>query len=515
MIQPMTEFSCDELATCTRMLEAIASDLTLLSPLPEDERIRLIVAAGLVSRPGKLEALNRRKAERRRKQEAKQAQERTAIAETTIRKLRTQSVFVAPPRLISLPAAMDEGPELVVPRSCYVCKAEYRRVHPFYDSMCPPCASFNYDKRFQTARLDDRVALITGARLKIGYQAALMLLRAGARVIVTTRFPQDSALRYIQEADFADWADRLQVHGLDLRHSPSVELFTRFIDRKYSRLDFLINNAAQTVRRPPGFYRHLLEVEDRPYFDLPIAAQALLRHHEEFKAALNHEPSTQRHDGTAWVSEWHQDKVSAAPGVTASAQLSQIPYACDEMAHDPELFPVGQLDADQQQVDLRRMNSWRMTLADVPTDELLEVQLVNAVAPFILCSKLKPLMLRTPADGKHIVNVSAMEGKFNRHTKTDKHPHTNMAKAALNMMTLTSARDYARFGIYMNAVDTGWVTDEDPADISERKFSDYDFQPPLDIVDGAARVIDPIFSGIITGNHTWGKFLKDYVPTDW
>jgi NAD(P)-dependent dehydrogenase (short-subunit alcohol dehydrogenase family) len=156
-----------------------------------------------------------------------------------------------------------------------------------------------------------------------------------------------------------------------------------------------------------------------------------------------------------------------------------------------------------------------MTLADVPTDELLEVQLVNAIAPFILCSKLKPLMLRTPGDGKHIVNVSAMEGKFNRFTKTDKHPHTNMAKAALNMMTLTSARDYARFGIYMNAVDTGWVTDEDPAEISERKQAEYDFQPPLDIVDGAARVIDPIFSGVLSGQHTWGKFLKDYMPTDW
>jgi NAD(P)-dependent dehydrogenase (short-subunit alcohol dehydrogenase family) len=512
---PMTDISFEALSACTELLETIASDLTILAKLPKEQRIRLLMAAGQVVRPERAETKKLRRASRKEQKEAKRSLDRSAKAATTMRSLRMDSVYVAPPRLLLAEENQAAFAELLHPKACYVCKTEYRRVHPFYDSMCPPCAAFNYDKRFQTARLDGRVALITGARLKIGYQAALMLLRAGAEVIVTTRFPQDSALRYIREPDFGDWADRLQVHGLDLRHSPSVELFTSFIDRTYNRLDFLINNAAQTVRRPPGFYQHLLEIEERPYLDLPIEAQAILRHHETFKASLKQEAGMDAHDGTTWVSEWHQGKSLPAPGVTASAQLSQVPYACDEAAHDPTLFPAGRLDQDLQQVDLRTTNSWRMTLADVPTSELLEVQLVNAVAPFILCSKLKPLMLRVPTHDKHIVNVSAMEGKFSRHTKTDKHPHTNMAKAALNMMTLTSARDYARYGIFMNAVDTGWVTDEDPAEISQRKHEEHDFQPPLDIVDGAARVIDPIFSGILTGNHTWGKFLKDYVPTDW
>ena len=497
------KFSEKEITDCISLLQNLGEDNQQFLHLSEKQRIALMRAAGKISRPDRNEIRKRRNDIKKMKRQVVDKKERSARAATGIRRARETAVFVAPKQISDVNHERSESLELKSPRNCYICKSEYRRLHFFYDSMCPGCAELNYQKRFQTASLEGKVALITGSRLKIGYQATLMMLRAGARVIATTRFPVDSALRFCREDDFSQWRNRLHIYGLDLRHTPSVEMFTKFIEQKYDRLDILINNAAQTVRRPPGFYAHLMPNEAKIFQDLPVDARFLLKEYESCKRRLD----------TPLALSWNTKEPGI--GIRASAQLSQIPYAYDHTLGQEKIFPKGKLDADLQQVDLRKVNSWRLRLGEIKTSEMLEIQLVNIIAPFVLCDKLLPLLKRDNTGQKHIVNVSAMEGKFFRYEKDSRHPHTNMAKAALNMLTHTSAGDLAKYGIFMNAVDTGWVTDEDPVALAALKQERHDFQPPLDIVDGAARVCDPFFSGILTGKHWCGKFLKDYFPIDW
>jgi len=506
--------SLEEIDQCISILEQLTLDTNQLFELSEEKRTALLKVSGLLSRP------NRDEFQRRRK-DAKKAAKRKMIAKDTharkttgIRSARESALFIAP-KLLASAYIPDKTLELESPRNCYVCKTVFTKLHHFYDTMCTSCGDLNYAKRFQTTDLKDQVAVITGSRLKIGYHITLMLLRSGATVVATTRFPADSAIRFSKEEDYKDWNDRLHIHGLDLRHIPSVEIFCNYIEQKYDRLDILINNAAQTVRRPSGFYFHLMENEKKPIEELPKLAQPFLKDHINCLKELS-----DLSIGTSKTSKnnvlpvtWHGPEPGI--GLRNSAELSQIPYSFDNSLQTSEVFPEGELDADLQQVDLRKTNSWRLKLGEIETTEMVEVQLVNAVAPFVLCNRLSNLMMKENTGKKHIINVSAMEGKFHRFKKVDRHPHTNMAKAALNMLTHTSSATFAKSGIYMNAVDTGWVTDEDPAELAKKKETIHDFQPPLDIVDGAARVMDPLIDGINTGKHWSGKFLKDYFPIDW
>ena len=361
--------------------------------------------------------------------------------------------------------------------------------------MCEACGDFNYAKREQTADLTGHYALVTGARVKIGYQASLKLLRAGAHV------DRHDALSGRRRGPILEGAGFRRRSASACRSSGSICGTRRASScsrasscERLPRLDYILNNACQTVRRPGGILSATCSRRGRA---ARRACRGVARRCSRVTTSCCRTLSApQRARARALVAVARRGQ---GEGLVHSAALSQRRYLDEDYRDGDTLFPADRYDEDRQQVDLREINSWRLRLHEVETPELLEVQLVNAIAPYILNARLKPLMVRTAGRHKHIVNVSAMEGQFYRTTKTDKHPHTNMAKAALNMMTRTSAPDFVKDGIHMNAVDTGWVTDEDPAVHAARK-AELGFSPPLDIIDGAARIVDPIFVGRLTGD---------------
>lgn len=360
---------------------------------------------------------------------------------------------------------------------CYICKDHYWEVHPFYHQLCMSCAASNLEQRSARTDLTGRRALLTGGRVKIGHELALMLLRDGADLTVTTRFPRDAAARFAAVPDRDCWWDRLTIAALDLRDPRQVLAFT---DEELDRgrpLDILVNNAAQTLRRAPEAYAAL------------AAAEA---------AGL---PAARHWVAPGFVVPGSPNLALTAGGPSASAVL------------DVSVGVGGLVDAAGLLPDTAPGNSWTLQLGQVSAAELIEVQLVNAVAPFLLADRLLPLMEASPHPTRYLINVSAVEGQFGALNKSPDHPHTNMAKAALNMLTRTSAAALAARGIHCCSVDTGWVTDEKPA-AARARHAATGWRPPLDVVDGAARIYHPIREGE-AGRPLHAVFLKDYRPAAW
>ncbi|MDC0717869.1 SDR family oxidoreductase [Nannocystis bainbridge] len=453
---PLTE---PDLDIALRLL----SHLSLRPSLLRGDHPRLVALRQAIynfHRDDRRHARSERRRDRQRR-DAQEAEDRQRAEAAAIRK-RHLGVAATPE-----PPPEPTVHELHAPRPCYVCKQPYTRLHFFYDRLCPACAARSYARRGDAVDLRGRIALVTGGRIKIGHQVALRLLRWGARVLVTSRFARDTARRFADQPDFEAFRDRLEIIALDLRQIPRVEAFAARLDAELPALDILVNNAAQTIHRPPEFYAALLADEARPEA-LPPALQSLL----------------------------------AEPHVPGDISLPEHP-----------LFPQRSDDGFGQPLDLRERNSWRLRLDEVGTLEMVEVQLINAVAPFVLNARLRHTMARADR-AAFVVNVSAPEGRFDRDWKAPFHPHTNMAKAALNMMTRTAADDYATDRIFMTSVDTGWASNENPAPIADA-MRDRGFMPPLDLVDAAARVCDPIVRGLRDGEFLRGVFLKDFEPISW
>jgi len=419
------------------------------------------------------------------------------------------------------PVETPEAIKLNFARSCHICGVNFKELDPFYDQLCQSCASFNHMKRSSSVDMTGRVCLLTGARVKIGYCVALKLLRMNATVIITTRFPHDAAERYSKEPDFLTFKGRLHIYGLDFRDITAVHYFCAHIRSKFTRLDALINNAAQTVRRPPQYYEHLIPNERTR---VPDSVLDVISVTDVYKLENGSFDFTTQKTIAAGLTESMSTSTDLItkdliPAPT-SALLSQTKLIPSDSTSS-HAFPPGLYDRDDQQVDIRTQNSWTMNLTEISTVEMIECHAINTFAPWVIISELTPLLRSTTSPPsstapspsqfpRFIVNVSAMEGQFYRR-KTSQHPHTNMAKAALNMLTRTSASGLMEEGIYMSAVDTGWITDEKPVGEWDKREA----PPPLDEIDAAMRILDPVILGVSGVEMVWGVFMKNYMATRW
>jgi len=401
--------------------------------------------------------------------------------------------------------------ELITARGCYICKQDFTLVDAFYHWLCPSCAAFSHSKRDQRTDLAGKRALLTGGRAKIGMYIALRLLRDGAHTTITTRFPKDAVRRFAAMEDSPEWLHRLKIVGIDLRDPTQVIALTDDVAAA-GPLDILINNACQTVRRSPGAYSNLVELESAPLPDLPVLPEMVSfdRISEAHPAAI-----AGALDSLAIAHHEGEDDEHALAAHNAASMTALALKAGNASLH-AHLAGTA-VDAGGLLPDVQTNNSWTQVVDEVDPLELLEVQFCNSIAPFLLISRLRPAMRAAVAAGArraYVVNVSAMEGQFSRRYKGPGHPHTNMAKAALNMLTRTSAGEmFETDQILMTAVDTGWITDERPHH-EKLRIAAEGWHAPLDLVDGAARVYDPIVLGE-AGEDLYGCFVKDYKPSPW
>jgi NAD(P)-dependent dehydrogenase (short-subunit alcohol dehydrogenase family) len=433
---------------------------------------------------------------RRRKREAEAAADRAVIELTATGSASRIDDETAGIPLTSTAKGASAG-TLIVPRACYMCKKRYTQVDAFYHQLCPECAALSHSKRDARTDISGRRALLTGGRAKIGMYIALRLLRDGAELTITTRFPRDAVRRFASLPDSDEWLHRLRVVGIDLRDPAQVVALADDVASR-GHLDILVNNAAQTVRRQPGAYTPLAEAERTP---LPEH----LRAENGGVPMLTFGHTSDLHPA-ALVGELDSHPV-LADSATAADELTALAMTAGSA-------DLSRIDAGGLVPDVVDTNSWVQGIGEISELELLEVQLCNQTAPFILISRLRPALAASPARRTYVINVSAMEGQFGRRYKGAGHPHTNMSKAALNMLTRTSAAEMLETdGILMTAVDTGWITDERPHTTKVR-LADEGFKAPLDLVDGAARVYDPIVRGE-AGEDVHGVFLKDYAASPW
>ncbi|KAF8243644.1 NAD(P)-binding protein [Wilcoxina mikolae CBS 423.85] len=335
-------------------------------------------------------------------------------------------------------------------KRCYICQYTLRSAHTLYPSLCNPCGNFNIAESSlslpQNLNLDGKTALVTGGRTNLGYHTALRLLRCGARVVVSSRYPFDTKSRYLQEGDSADWLERLKIVGADFRTAADVFALVNAVRRCLGewgteKLDMLINNAAQT------------------WTDAVETEMLCVRREEQLCSSISNAETTL-------------------------------------------ILPPGE-------------STWTQKMHKIPYEDVITSYGINAFVPFVLIRELLPLMCSSTRSNKptgYIINVSAREGQpehIPTHKRAGYHVHTNMAKAALNMLTETEAAVVWREErIAMNSVDPGYLS-SDPQWME--MWGREGEVCPIGWEDGAGRVLWAIAKGEIEGVGVWGRFLKHFI----
>ncbi len=390
---------------------------------------------------------------------------------------------------------------------CYLCMKKTQKIHWFYHSQCPDCGDTSLKFRNLKRDLTGYHAIVTGARLKLGYQIALKLLRAGAEVLITSRKWEEAFHRYQEEPDYSNFVDRLHVMRFSfdlLKISEQMELFQNELQRVWPDkcVDIIIHNAAQTIA-------NVLESDSS----------------SSNSEDLTESPSSE--------DSFYNDQ-------TKTNKRKRYPLKSWFTNPFPEVDKYGRV------IDRREKNSWTTEFGTVDPNELNNVLMANVTAPFIINQMLLPYLKNTFDIKKRkpfIIHVHAKEGHFSSH-KTNKHTHTNVAKAGLHMLTRCMASQHATIDIlshYQSTMeDTPWVDRYkrnhielghhhnnlshignwvnvhgiDPGWFSKDEYNiDTLIKrnilcPPIDEIDAASRIVYPIFENLPSFPGTW----RHYIP---
>lgn len=395
-------------------------------------------------------------------------------------------------------------------RRCYICRHLLlpSDAHHLYASLCRPCGTFNLSASELSVpshlNLFGKTVLVTGGRINLGFHTARRLLRCGANVIVSSRYPRDAELRFSRQHDFDEWSPRLRVVGADFRTAKDAFQLVTTVKRLLqewtnSKLDILINNAAQTLTD-----------------SIKSEVKAITREEDLREEVGKNSISSRR-----VLDSNHPYEPKVRGGMLASWAGLEGPMTkleIDNGVSNPDANSSAESKINAKQKGLSGSaeetmgkSSWVQTANEIPYEDIISAFSVNSFVPLILCRELLPLMGNEMSIGTttvrplgYIINVSSREGIFeDGKGKREYHVHTNMSKAAINMITETEAGAAWKRRVAMNSVDPGYMSAA-PEFQSEGGC-------PIGFEDGAARIMWPIAIGEQKdGMIIRGRFLKHF-----